>query len=104
MCIRDRADTKLDKRGKKMDEDELYGDNVLIVDSAPDLAAKLNNGSAGNDTVQKELFVEDAEQTSADSSSKSESNGTKATKKVVRKKRKKKKVKKKTAKRKARKK
>ena len=98
------ADTKLDKRGKKMDEDELYGDNVLIVDSAPDLAAKLNNGSAGNDTVQKELFVEDAEQTSADSSSKSESNGTKATKKVVRKKRKKKKVKKKTAKRKARKK
>ena len=98
------ADTKLDKRGKKMDEDELYGDNVLIVDSAPDLAAKLNNGSTGNDTVQKELFDEDAEETTADSSSKSKSNGTKARKKVVRKKRKKKNVKKKTAKRKARKK
>ena len=46
------ADTKLDKRGKKIEEDsELYGDNVLIVDQQP-----LTNGSASSNGSQGELF------------------------------------------------
>ena len=37
------ADTKLDKHGKKIDE-ETYGDNVLIVDNEGPLSAEANNG------------------------------------------------------------
>ena len=66
------ADTKLDKRGKKIDKDELYGDNVLIVDSdAPARPKRVklddqngsdsangsqSNGHAKNGSVQQELF------------------------------------------------
>ena len=48
------ADTKLDKRGKKVTEDsELYGDNVIIVDpNAPN-----TNGATGKDG-QKKLFTD----------------------------------------------
>ncbi len=49
------ADTKLDKRGKKIgEESELYGDNVLIVDQQP----AINGASSGakNGSKQKELF------------------------------------------------
>ena len=68
------ADTKLDKRGKRIDEqDELYGDNVLIVDTPP----VMTNGSANPTDVQKELFDE-SENTST----------AKTKKKTVRKKRK----------------
>ncbi len=75
------ADTKLDKRGKRLEEsDELYGDNVLIVDSAPSNGVVKKDGttesssSAGD--VQKQLFDEP-------------SDDPKPGKKVVRKKRKK---------------
>ncbi len=84
------ADTKLDKRGKRVsEEDELYGDNVLIVDTAPSI-----NGEPVNGSVQKQLF-EDAEESAAAS----------ATRKVAKKKkrvvkRKKTKTKKKTTERK----
>ena len=56
------ADTKLDKRGKRMtEEDELYGDNVLIVDTESPIAAlsqrdtTKSNGKS-NGKVQGELF------------------------------------------------
>ncbi len=72
------ADTKLDKRGKKIEReaDELYGDNVLIVDGdAPDRPRKTKvgatpgnaegaaapaskNGKASEGKVQSELFDE----------------------------------------------
>ncbi len=49
------ADTKLDKHGKKIeDSDQLYGDNVLIVDpNSPEPGASSSNG---NGEVQKDLF------------------------------------------------
>lgn len=78
------ADTKLDKRGKRVEEkDELYGDNVLIVDSSP----SMSNGAATQDSVQKQLFDDSNAKTT-----------TRSKKKVVRKKRK---VKKKVSKKKA---
>lgn len=49
------ADTKLDKRGRRLqgEEAELYGDNVLIVDTT----AALVNGAAGNGATQGKLFA-----------------------------------------------
>ena len=73
------ADTKLDKRGKRIsEEDELYGDNVLIID-AP--AIQINKTQSNGD-VQKELFDE------GDSKSPANSTPSSTKKKVVRKKRK----------------
>ena len=73
------ADTKLDKRGKRVsDEDELYGDNVLIVDAPPITIPP----SAPNGDVQQELF-EDSEATPQKLKA-----ATQQKKKVVRKKRK----------------
>lgn len=49
------ADTKLDKHGKKVAEtDELYGDNVLIVDPVSPLNGAASRKSNGE--VQKKLF------------------------------------------------
>ena len=53
------ADTKLDKHGKKVDEnDQLYGDNVLIVD--PVSPVDKTKQADGNGHVQQKLFDGDA--------------------------------------------
>ena len=53
------ADTKLDKHGKKIkDNDQLYGDNVLIVDTESPVGDKSNEKSSG--PVQGDLFEEKA--------------------------------------------
>ncbi len=73
------ADTKLDKRGKRVsDEDELYGDNVLIVDAPPILVPQ----SAPSSDVQQELFE------APDEAPQKAEVATQKKKKVVRKKRK----------------
>lgn len=97
------ADTKLDKRGKKVAEsDELYGDNVLIVDGdAPDRPKKVkagetpaptpkSAGAAGGDNGQAD--------TNGEVQGKLFSESERRVKKVVKKKVKKKVVKKKVKK------
>jgi len=50
------ADTKLNDRGRRVEDEELYGDNVLIVDPTPAARAEGSNGSTRNKAKQGELF------------------------------------------------
>jgi DNA topoisomerase-6 subunit B len=78
------ADTRLDERGRKLDDedDELYGENVLIVDN---VVTPSTNGSASGGSVQKELFDAAGQETPSGSAS---AKPRPLKKKVVRKKRK----------------